>query len=250
MEKGNKNLFIIFGTTSGIGKALYGYASNFAENKFILANRRFVKITNKNVRQKLTLDLSKSFTKNKILKLHELFSQQDGYKIIYLILNASVIEPIKTIGFADDELLLKACYVNFSNYERIVNVFISSTRHLGARKKILAISSGSAESPNIGLSSYCSTKAALEMFAKCLFLEQRKRAEYSIIALRPGVVDTNMQKKIRASKKENFPQVDAYKRKFKQKKLLKPELVARKIYSLLKSDKHWSSPVVNISDIE
>lgn len=249
MKKGNKNLFIIFGTTSGIGKALYGYASNFAENKFILANRKSVRITKKNVRRKLTLDLSKSLTKDKIFKLHELFSRQDGYKTIYLILNASIVEPIKAIGFADDELLLKAGYVNFLNYERIVNIFISSTRHLRTQKKILAISSGAAQSPHIGLSSYCSTKAALEMFVKCLFLEQKKRSEYSIIALRPGIVDTNMQKKIRSSKKENFPRVDAYKKIFRQKKLLKPELVAHKIYSLLKSDQYWSTPVINISDI-
>lgn len=250
MKKGNKNLFIIFGTTVGIGKALYEYASNFVGNNFILANRKSVKITKKDVCQQLTLDLSKSFTKDKIFKLRELFSQQAGYKNMYLILNASVIEPIKTIGFADDELLLKAGYVNFLNYERIINVFVSSTRHLRIKKKILAISSGSAESPNIGLSSYCSTKAALEMFVKCLFLEQRKRGKYSVIALRPGVVDTNMQKKIRSSKKEYFPQVDAYKKMFKRKKLLKPELVAHKIYSLLNSDKHWASPVINISDIK
>ncbi len=244
------NLFIIFGTTRGIGKALYEYASNFAENQFILVNRRAINTAKENVRGKLTLDLSKPFTKDRISKLRELFSQQDGYKAIYLILNASVIAPIKRVGLADDDLLLKACHVNFLNYERMVNVFISSTRHLRAQKKILAISSGAAESPSIGLSSYCSAKAALEMFVRCLFLEQRTGSEYSIVALRPGVVDTDMQKKIRASKKEDFPKVNAYREIFKQGELLKPELVAHKIHSLLKSDKYWSSPVINISDIK
>lgn len=144
---------------------------------------------------------------------------------------------------------MKACQVNFLNYERLVNVFISSTRHLRGQKKILVISSKAAESANRGLSSYCSTKAALEMFVKCLFLEQKAAGEYSIVALRPGIVDTNMQKKIRFSKKENFPQVDAYKRAFREKKLLKPEIVAHKIYFLLKSDQYWSSPILDISDI-
>lgn len=248
MNTKNKNLFIIFGSTSGIGEALYQYVSNFDENKFILINRRSIKM-GKNVFQKLTIDLSKSLTTDKISKMCELFSQQNGYKNIYLILNAAVIDPIKRIGFADDELLLKAGYVNFLNYARIINVFISATHNLHTKKKILAISSGAADSPNIGLSSYCSTKAALEMFIKCLFLEQKIKSEYSVIALRPGTVDTNMQRKIRFSEKESFPKVDTFKEMFKQKKLLKPEMVAHKIYALLLSDKYWVSPVIDICDI-
>ncbi len=250
MEKSNKNLLIIFGTTSGIGKALYENASNFTENDFILFNKDSFKFSSKNIIRNLTLDLSKPFNKNKLSKLHKLFSEQKEYKNMCLILNASVIEPIGAIGSVSDQPLLKAGFVNFLNYERLVNIFISATRHSPVKKKILAISSGSAESPNIGLSSYCSTKAALEMFIRCLFLEQQKSKEYSVIALRPGVVNTNMQKKLRFSKKENFPNADKYKEIFKEKKLLTPEMVASKIYFLLNSNKYWSSPVINISDIK
>lgn len=250
MKNVNKNLLIIFGTTRGIGKELHKYTLTLSENSFILVNRKSVTISKKHKYQKLTLDLSKPFSKNIIFKLHKTFSQQHGYKNIYLILNASVVEPIKRVGFTNDELLLKSTYVNFLNYERIINAFISSTRHLHSKKKILVVSSKSAVSPSMGLASYCSTKAALEMFVKCLFLEQKKNCEYSVIALRPGVVDTNMQKKIRSSKKENFPKVSIHKKMHKQKKLLKPEDVARKIYSLINTNKYWSNPVINIKDIK
>ena len=249
MKKGKKDLFIIFGATSGIGKALYVYASRFPENEFILANRKSAKMTNRNVYRRLTLDLSRSFTRDQLAKLRQIFSQLEGYRSVCLVLNASVIRPIRRIGTAGDELLVEACHVNFLNYERIINSFIAATRHLRARKKILAISSGAAETPQIGLSSYCSTKAALEMFVKCFFLEQQRKSEYSILAVRPGVVDTKMQKKIRSSNKENFPKVDLYRKAFKQKKLLKPEWVAHKIYSLLKPDLHWTRPVIDISEI-
>jgi len=250
MKKLNKNLFIIFGTTSGIGMALYVHASNSPENDFILFNKGSSKIYNKNILKKLTIDLSQSFSRNNLSKLRQLFSEQKEYKNIYLVLNASVIEPISLVGFVTDALLVGAGFVNFLNYERIVNIFISVTKALPAKKKILAISSGSAGSPNIGLSSYCATKAALEMYIKCLFLEQQKNKEYSVIALRPGVVDTNMQKKIRSSKKENFPDGDKYKKIFKEKKLLPPEIVASKIYTLLNSDEYWFQPVIDISDIK
>jgi NAD(P)-dependent dehydrogenase (short-subunit alcohol dehydrogenase family) len=249
MKGKSKNLFIIFGTTRGIGKALYEYASDFSGNDFILVNRSPIEITKKCSCQKLVLDLSKAITQDCVLKLHKIFSGQDGFENIYLILNASVIEPIVRIGRADDKLLLKSGHANFLNYERIINIFISSTRSLNARKKILAISSGTADSPNIGISSYCSTKAALEMLIRCLFLEQRDAKEYSVIALRPGVVDTDMQKKMRASKKENFPKAGVHKKIFEQKKLLAPKQVAHKIYFLLNSDKYWSNPIIDISEI-
>ena len=50
--------------------------------------------------------------------------------------------------------------------------------------------------------------------------------------------------------KENFSKVNLHKKMFKQKKLLKPKQVARKIYSLINSDIYWSGPVININDIE
>lgn len=245
----NKNLFIIFGTTRGVGKAFYEYASNFLENDFIVVNRKALRASSKNIRNNLVIDLSRPLTKNIVVSLRSLFSQQKNYRTVFLILNASVIEPIKQIGFASDELLFRAGNINFLNYERIINIFISSTRHMSSKKKILAISSGAADSPHIGLSSYCSTKAALEMVIQCLCLEQKRQGKYLAIALRPGVVDTDMQNKMRSSQKENFPQVNVYKKIFKQKKLLNPKFVAGKIYSLLHSDKYWHHPIITIDEI-
>lgn len=246
----NKNLFIIFGTTRGIGLALYEHASNFEENYFVLINRKPCVISRKNIYKKLSIDLSKTLTQNNILNLRKLFLQVNGFKNVYLVLNASIIDPIKPIGLARDKLLLEANHANFLNYERIINIFIESTRLMKAKRKILALSSGAAQSPHFGISSYCATKAALEMFFRCLYLEQKKQGKVLAIALRPGVVDTDMQKQIRSSAKKNFPHVAIYKKMFKQKKLLDPKIVARKIYSLLSSDSYWDRPIISIDGIK
>lgn len=245
----NKNLFIIFGTTSGIGRALYQYAASFAENNFILLNKNIFRDSNKNIIKKINIDLSEPVNKNNIKKFGRLFSRLKGYKNIYIVLNASIIEPIGPIGSLNDKMLLAAGFVNFLNYERIINIFISSVKNLRAKKKILAVSSGSAESPNAGLSSYCSTKAAIEMLIKCLFLEQKKSGRLFAAAIRPGVVNTNMQKKLRFSKRKQFPEADRYKALFEKNKLLEPEIVAEKIYKLLTSELYWSSPIININNI-
>lgn len=244
-----KNLFIIFGTTSGIGKALFEHALKFSENNFILFNRDFFGVQSENIISNFKLDLSEPFGDAKLKEIQNLFLKQKGYKNIYLILNASIVEPIGLIGSVADDMLPVAGFVNFINYERIVNIFVSATKNSKTKKKILAISSGAAVSPNKGLSSYCSTKAALEMFIRCLFLEQQEKKEYSVIAFRPGVVDTNMQKKLRSSG-DNFPEAGKYKKIFEEKKLLSVKEVAEKIYRVLLSDDYWTTPVIDIVDIK
>ena len=59
MNKVNENLYIIFGTTRGLGRALYEYASATAQNNFLLVNRKPLKSPNRDICQTLTLDLSK-----------------------------------------------------------------------------------------------------------------------------------------------------------------------------------------------
>jgi len=250
MKTKNKDLFIIFGTTRGIGKAFLKHAEKNNKNDFILINRKIINIAGKNNHKKVVIDLSQLLTKTKISRLCGIFLKQKKYNSINLILNASTIDPIEAIGFVKDELLLESAYVNFLNYERIINIFISETQNSDFKKKILIISSGSAESPNAGLSSYSSAKAALEMFVKCVFLEQKELRQAKILALRPGIVNTNMQKKIRSASKDDFPDSGRYKDLFKKNKLLNPEAVGEKMYHLLKTDKYWQNPVINISDIK
>ena len=143
--------------------------------------------------------------------------------------------------------------INLQKYFNKILIIIVSGLILylySIKYKILVISSGSAQFPNAGLASYSSAKAAIEMFAKCIFIEQKRLKQVDILALRPGVVNTNMQKRIRSVSKKDFPNSDRYKNLFKQNKLLNPKLVAEKIHFLLSTKKFWKKPVLDISDIK
>ena len=66
------------------------------------------------------------------------------------------------------------------------------------RGVIVNISSGAAHRPREGWSAYCSAKAGLAMLTQALHLELGQRG-IRAYGFQPGVVDTEMQVKIRAS---------------------------------------------------
>ncbi|WP_259391424.1 SDR family NAD(P)-dependent oxidoreductase [Paenibacillus sp. 1011MAR3C5] len=71
---------------------------------------------------------------------------------------------------------------------------MKSTSHIHTRRKIVNITSGSGSYPAPGMSSYCSAKAGLNMFTQCVGLEQQNQPNpVEVIAVIPGMVDTEMQ---------------------------------------------------------
>jgi benzil reductase ((S)-benzoin forming) len=62
------------------------------------------------------------------------------------------------------------------------------------KRIIINISSGSGKYPAGGMSVYCSTKAAINMFTKCVDLELKEKTDkVKIYAVDPGMVNTEMQ---------------------------------------------------------
>ena len=68
---------------------------------------------------------------------------------------------------------------------------VQQTESWQVHRSIINISSGSAEFPTAGMSLYCSTKAALNMFTSSIQLEQHRAL--TIYTVDPGMMDTEMQ---------------------------------------------------------
>jgi benzil reductase ((S)-benzoin forming) len=246
--KNRRSLFVIFGTTKGLGQALYNQCLSCNENDIITANRRAIK--KKNARTKeILIDLSKPIKKSKLSKIFSFAYQKLNYDNIYLVNNASVVEPIKPIGQVGSKNLTDSVYINFLNYTIIINEFIRKTAKLKANKNIINITSGAATSAHHGLAPYCSTQSALEMFGQCIFLEQQKLKQIKILNFRPGVMNTTMQAKLRTSSKKDFSQTEMYQDIFNAKKLREPREVAEKLYNILEQDKFWKKPILDVSEI-
>jgi len=242
------DLYIIFGASRGLGKAILDYGLKSLNNEFVVVDRKAGR-SNRRVKS-FKIDLSEIIS---VIQLERIFAagEKKHYKNIYLINNASMIQPLKPLGAAAINEIIAAVRVNFLNYALIINYFLNRTRKIKKiNKRILNITSGAAVSPHHGLAIYCATKAALEMISKCVFLEQQFLKQAKIIAFRPGVIDTGMQKEIRQTAKKDFRKVEDYRKIYKANSLSDPANVAEKIFKVLKNDKYWLKQVVNIDEVK
>lgn len=104
-------------------------------------------------------------------------------------------------------------------------VFMNNFLKQAAEKDVqfvgTTITSGAAERPVYGWSAYCTSKASINMFTRTAALEQEElNTPSKVIAFSPGVMDTNMQEKIRASDADAFKDVDNF-REYKRNNQLK-----------------------------
>ncbi|KAJ2038329.1 hypothetical protein H4S03_002407 [Coemansia sp. S3946] len=117
--------------------------------------------------------------------------------------------------------------------------------------RVINISSGAAINAYQGWSAYCASKAALNMVTQAIAMEE---PDVVAIALRPGAVDTDMQKVIRsvgheAMREDQFAKFQSL---YSEGTLLQPELPARVVVRLaLEAPKsmsgsfvRWNSPEI------
>lgn len=114
-----------------------------------------------------------------------------------VINNAGVIEPILPIATSDPELWSRNVAINLIG---AYNVVRAALPHMLARGKgtVVNISSGAAYQALEGWSAYCASKAGLAMLTRSIALETASKG-IRIFGLSPGIIDTDMQAKIRAS---------------------------------------------------
>jgi len=113
-----------------------------------------------------------------------------------LINNGAVIEPISSIEKIDYKDFEKAVSVNYTAPTLLISYCWNNL--MKNKGKVINILSGAAINPIEGWTAYCSTKAALHMVNQQTHLEGCDHG-ISSIGISPGMVDTEMQSKIRAS---------------------------------------------------
>ena len=116
-------------------------------------------------------------------------------RIDVLVNNAGTIDPIGRIAEVDAEAWSKGLRANLEGAFYLIRYVLPPM--LAARRGfILNLSSGAASAPLEGWSAYCAAKAGLAMLTRCVN-EEYRAAGISCLALRPGLVDTDMQQTIR-----------------------------------------------------
>jgi benzil reductase ((S)-benzoin forming) len=166
--------------------------------------------------------------------MERILSSIDGADAITLINNAGQLEPMTSIGRAGHDDLQRSLQVNLVAPTLLTNSFIRQTQSLPIVKRVVQISSGAGKKPYPGWGAYCTAKAGLDMLTRCIGVEQMNQPyPVEVYSIAPGVVDTDMQREIRAASEEDFPQVSRFVELQKNGDLQSPEATARQLLVLL-----------------
>jgi len=110
-----------------------------------------------------------------------------------VVSNAATLDPVEPIATSAPEAWHRALTVNVIGPVMLAQAALP---HLRARNgRVIDVTSGAAGLPLSGLSAYCASKAALNIFGQCLAKEE---PEITVISFDPGTVDTAMHSFIRA----------------------------------------------------
>ncbi|MCL4183729.1 MAG: SDR family oxidoreductase [Burkholderiaceae bacterium] len=184
-----------------------------------------------------------------VQSLGEALRSATGVSRFVLVNNAGVVEPICRIESLQAAALARALQVNLGAAMLLASVFLAATEAHDAERRILNISSGAARHPVSGWSAYCSAKAALDMFTRCIAAEHAGQDNAPrVCALAPGVIDTDMQATIRAADRIDFPPIERFRKLKADGALGTPEAVAARIVAFLESDEFGVREIDDIRD--
>jgi len=186
-------------------------------------------------------------------KLEHWFKQEDadGYSSVTLINNAGMLGQLAPLEEISAELITSTLVVGLEAPLQLTRSFIRSVRDWSMPKKVLNISSGMGRRAQAGSILYCAAKAGMDHFTRCVALDEERRTNgVRMTSLAPGVIDTDMQKELRASDPNLFPDRERY-IQFKQNSVLKSaEDVAENILFHLNSEEFGVEPVTNLIEMK
>jgi benzil reductase ((S)-benzoin forming) len=224
------NLYIVTGTTRGLGAALAARIAADPANLLICFSRS-AEGPIPGGRQ-VAVDLAtRAELSAACLRAEQHFAGQPIAKAV-LINNAGIVSPVAPLDQCDEAELIRNMRVNLEAPLRLMRWFIRATPDVAVRR-IINISSGAGRRPIFGWSAYCTAKAGLDMASRTVALECETRGmAVDVVSLAPGVIDTPMQAVVRGASAEDFVDVDRFRAMKEDGTLRPPEEVAADILRL------------------
>lgn len=146
--------------------------------------------------------------------------------------NAGVLDPVGPLVDADPGELRTNVEVNVLGALHGSAVFARHVRSRPGRGVLVNMVSGAANHPYEGWAAYCASKAAVTMATEVVAREERAHG-LQAYALSPGVVDTDMQSRVRSSRPDEFPEGDRFRRLHAEGRLRPPATVGRYVLEQL-----------------
>lgn len=246
---------IITGTSRGLGEAIAKNLITPGNHLFCISRSKNERLIQQAQTQAVPLEYFEH-NLNDTNKTEQLFEHifkninLNTATAISLFNNAGQVVPIKPLDRCEAAELTNNLQVNLLAAMVASAIFIKHTTSINIEKRIINISSGAAIKGHYGWSAYCTAKTGMNMFTQCVALEQRTRTyPVKIFAVAPGIMDTAMQTEIHQVHKEDFLEADKFIAYKEQGQLVAPDMVAKKVIMLLKSNKYESGTFIDIREM-
>src|SRR5258706_9571053 len=205
------NLYIVTGTTKGLGKALADRIALDPDNELIALARAPDGDIRGGVR--FALDLADTgaidATADRIVQR----MRGKRYAKAVLINNAGIVLPVAPLERADPYDLERNLVVNLVAPVLLMRRFLADTEGVAMLRRIINISSGAGLRPIPRWRADCAAKAGLDMATRVVALEAEGRGlAVEAVSLSPGVIDTPMQGIVRAAAADDFADVERFRR--------------------------------------
>ena len=229
------NLFIVTGSTRGIGAALRDVLATDANNLVFTLSRA---PTTSTAPFNVKLDVSDLGAIDAAFSAVMVRIGGEHFERAVLVNNAGVVLPVGAFDQISAAETGHNLIVNVAAPMVLSRLFANATRAIAARRLIVNISSGAAKRAIAGWSAYCAAKAGLEMATRVAALEASANdPTLSICSLAPGVVDTGMQTLIRETNETQFPDVARFRAMKADGVLRDAHDVATEIAALIAGDR-------------
>lgn len=233
-----KKYFIITGASRGIGQEFAETLLDENHVLFLISRTEHTEISRKAILKNcqvhsIVYDLSELSGIDRLMS--NLFDHIETKDCggLFLINNAAVVDPVKPVDRLNEDEILASLNVNYLSPVMLAAAFIRLAGKFKVEKSILNITSGAAGIPHYGLSLYCSAKAALDQFTRCVAVEQNHRPyPVKLHSLSPGFVDTQMLRCLTEKSLDDFAGRPMFEEVFRSGKAADAKVTGQRIISL------------------
>ncbi len=174
---------------------------------------------------------------------------EDDWASLTLINNAGVIPRIAPLAQVPVDELLNAMRVGLEAPMALTGAFLAATDAWRIPRKVLNISSGLGRRPMASQAAYCSSKAGMDHFTRCVALEEsRKPHGARLCSLAPGVIDTDMQAQLRTANPAEFPDIGNFEALKADSRLTSTDEAAARVLAYLQRGDFGTNPVADVRD--
>ncbi len=236
-------LAVITGASRGIGAAIASAAE--ASGAVVATCNR----SSSTAAHQLTADLAEPSTWPAFAAWYDALVEEIAPDRSVFVHNAATLTPIGFAGEVDADGYQANVLLNSAAPQVLGGAVIAAATRTKTPTVVVQLSSGAGKTPYPGWTSYCASKAAVDMWVRSVGIEQARRGDLvRAVAVSPGVVATEMQAEIRASADAAFPQVERFRSMHDEGALADPIEVGSSIWDLAVADDWQNGAVLDLRD--